>query len=133
VVLPVSAVPDLAVATPAPPPPRIKTWLTILTTATLAAGAGGFALLTRKAQGDFEGELNRVPNTRSTIEDARSRMVTFAAVTDALTVGSLVAGGVALYLGLSEGRTSREVAARARRPGISLAPTPRGLQAIGRF
>ena len=93
--------------------------------ATLAAGAGGFALLTRKAEGEFETELSRVPNTRSTIEDARSRMVTYAALTDALTVGSLVAGGVALYLGLSEGRpASKEVAARPRRPGISLSPTP---------
>jgi tetratricopeptide (TPR) repeat protein len=134
VVLPLSAVPDLAVATPAPPPPRIKTWLSILTTATLAAGAGGFALLARKAEGEFEAELNRVPNTRSTIEDARSRMVNYAALTDALTVGSLVAGGVALYLGLSEGRpASKEVGARPRRPGISLSPTPGGLQAIGRF
>jgi tetratricopeptide (TPR) repeat protein len=110
-----------------PAPSRLKTWLSVLTTGALAAGAGGFALLARQAHRDFDRELEQIPNTRASIEDARMRMVTLAAVTDALTVATLVAGGVAVYVGLSEGRPA------TREPALSLAPTLGGLQARGRF
>ena len=120
----------------APPPrSRIKTWLTLLTTGALAATTGAFAILTREAQRGFEQQLARVPNTRASIEDARTRMVTFAAVTDALAVGTLVAGAASLYVGLTEGRgAARESAPpRRRRVEVSLAPGLAGVQALGRF
>jgi tetratricopeptide (TPR) repeat protein len=122
--------------TGAPPArPRIKTWLTLLTTGALAATTGGFAILTREAQRDFEQQLARVPNTRASIDDARSRMVTFAAVTDALAVGTVVAGAVSLYVGLTEGRAPVRESAPVprRRVEVSLAPGLAGVQALGRF
>jgi hypothetical protein len=121
---------DLRAARPpadeAPARPRLKTWLSLLTTGALAATTGGFALLTRQAHRDFERELGRIPTTRGAIEDNRLRMVTFAAVTDALAVGTVIAGGVAIYMGVTEGRSSRE-------PSLAVGPTLSGLQARGRF
>jgi tetratricopeptide (TPR) repeat protein len=122
--------------TPPPPRPRIKTWLSVLTTGVLAAGAGSFALLTREAHTNFERQLARIPNTKDSIESARKRMVTYAAVTDGLAVSSLVAGAVALYVGLTEGNTppTRERAAPPRRgPQVTLGATSSGVQAVGRF
>ncbi len=119
-------------AAPAPRP-RIKTWLTLLTTGALAATTGAFALLTREAHADFDQQLARIPNTRTSIEDARSRMVTFAAVTDALAAGTLVAGAVSLYVGLTEGRDPAAPVNARKRVEVSLAPGAGGLQAVGRF
>ncbi len=106
-----------------PARPRLKTWLGLLTTGALAVTAGSFALLTREAHRDFEQELAQIPTTRPAIEQARRRMVTFAGVADALTVGTVIAGGVALYLGLTENRPPR------REPAFAL--TSDGVQ--GRF
>jgi hypothetical protein len=111
----------------APTRPRHKTWLSVLATGALAAAAGGFALATREAHKDFEQELGRVPNTRPSIEEARLRMVSFAAVTDALAVGTVIAGAIAVYVGLTEGRPP------SREPSFAINPTPGGLQAAGRF
>jgi tetratricopeptide (TPR) repeat protein len=118
-----------------PARPRVKTWLSLLTTGALAATTGGFALLTRDAKRDFEVQLDQIPNTRASIENARLRMVTFAAVTDALAVGTLIAGGVAIYMALTEGRPPNPEPTVSRRTTLqlSLGATPGGLLATGRF
>jgi tetratricopeptide (TPR) repeat protein len=120
-------------------PTRSKTWISLATAGVLASGTLVLGLLARDAKGEFETELARVPNTKAGIEDARTRMVRYAALTDAVGAAALMATGVTVYFALTEGRPrlTSAVAGGAprdpRRPGVSLSASPGGLRLDGRF
>jgi tetratricopeptide (TPR) repeat protein len=127
--------PDLqAAVAPSPSRSHLKTWLSVLVTGALAAGASGFAVLTHQARQDLEQKLVTIPDTRVAVEDAGLRIVTFAAITGALAVGTLVAGGVAFHYGLSDTRTGSQPPPPPR-PGLQLSfdAQPGRLLATGRF
>ena len=106
----------------------------MLATGVLAAAAGGFAILTHRAHGELERKLERNPDSRVALEDAGLRIATFAAITGALGVGTLVAGGVAVHYGLSEGLPAPSARPPARRGlQLSFGAKPGALLATGRF
>jgi tetratricopeptide (TPR) repeat protein len=135
----------IAVLVPDPPSPRApvatlyrtepasepmmsgRVWLGLGATAVVGAVAGGMALAARQAKKAFDAELNTFPSTRERLDRTRSRMVVLAAVTDGLTAGALVAGGITLYFAVS-GRQPR-ASSMALRLGVS----PGGLTVDGRF
>jgi hypothetical protein len=121
-------------ADPSRSSPHLKTWLSVLAAGTLAATAGGFALLTHRAQQDFERRLEEIPGGRGSAEGTSRRITTFAATTGAFAVGALVAGGVAIHYGLSEGRSGPGADPPAP-PGLQLSfgAGPGALLATGRF
>jgi tetratricopeptide (TPR) repeat protein len=114
--------------------PRLKTWLSLLATGTLAATAGGFALLTYRAHQDFERKLEEIPDSRVAVEGAGRRIATFAGTTGALAVAALVAGGLAIHYGLTEGRPGPPAHPPVSQGlQLSLGAQPGTLLATGRF
>jgi hypothetical protein len=86
-------------------PNRTAMWVGIGTTAAFAVGTGAFALLAKDAKSDFDRELTRFPTTKARIDDARSRMKTYAAITDGLGAATIVSGAVTAVIVLSSGGT----------------------------
>jgi hypothetical protein len=115
-------------ATPAPAASNknyTKMWVTLGVTGALGVGAGVFALTARQAKSAFETELNTFPNTKERIDEARSKMITYAALTDAFAAAALLSGALTVYFGLSDsGEPERKVA---------VTPTLGGVLVQGRF
>jgi tetratricopeptide (TPR) repeat protein len=90
----------VAVAAPAE---RTPLWISMGATGTSAALAIGFAVLTRSADARLERELERYPADTQSLDAARSRVSTLAAVTDVCIGVSALAAGLSLYFALSSG------------------------------
>jgi hypothetical protein len=89
------------VATAAAPAERTPLWIGMGAAGTSAALALGFAVLTRSADARLERELERYPADTKSLDAARSRVSTLAAVTDVCIGVSAVAAGLSLYFALS--------------------------------
>ena len=92
--------------------------------------------MTRDAEDEFEAELSRIPNTRETIDDSRSRMKRYAAITDALAAAAVVGAACTIYFALTEDGPTLERAGpgpAGSRTRLTLSPTPGGVQLGGRF
>lgn len=124
-------------------PRRLRTWISLAATGALAVSATAFAFVTRDAEDEFERELQRIPNDRQVIEDARTRMKRFAAVTDALAAAAVVGAACTVYFALTEdgpalgqergvARPGRP-APRGTGPRLTLSPTLNGVQLGGKF
>jgi tetratricopeptide (TPR) repeat protein len=122
-----------AASDPHPSRHRIKTLVSLLATGALAGSAASFALLTHRAQQDFDEQLAGLPDTRAALKNAHNRLATFAAVTGALALGTVVAGGVALYFGVTEGRPPARSPLARPALQLSLVATPVGVLATGSF
>jgi tetratricopeptide (TPR) repeat protein len=105
----------------APERERARLWLGVMATAGLGLATGAMAVATSRTQTSFESELAAFPSSKERIDHARSRMSTYAAITDGLLVAALAAGGVTAYLALT-GR---------HRLGIGLGPG--GITVAGRY
>lgn len=121
--------------TAAPPVERRQSALTIslTSTAVLAVGTASFAYLAFRAQQDLKDQLDTFPNTRDKIEDARSRSKLYGYITDACGAATLISGGVALYLALSDRGEPRGSGARKARQRIALVPSLGGVALVGGF
>jgi hypothetical protein len=104
-------------------------WIGVGTTAVLAVGTGAFALVTRDAKSEFDQELQRYPTTKARIDDARSRMKTYAAITDGLGAATIVSGVVTLLIAVSSGGTK----AQQGTDTIRIAPRIGGVTVSGSF
>jgi hypothetical protein len=104
---------DADLTASAPSQPRMKLWVAVASTATLAAATGVFALVTRNAHADFDRQLARVPNDRQTVDDARSRMSRYAIVADVLAGATALAAGVSIYFAFTESADSERRIATA--------------------
>jgi hypothetical protein len=114
-------------------PSRTGLIISLSTTAALAVGTGVFGYLALGAQKDLKDQVNTYPNTREKIEQARTRSKNLGYVTDALGAATLVSGGVALYLGLSNsGASTKPKSTRKSQPFV-LAPTVGGVVLLGNF
>jgi tetratricopeptide (TPR) repeat protein len=115
---------------------RTRTWISLAATGALVVSASAFAFVTRDAEDEFELELSRIPNTRETIEDSRSRMKRYAAITDALAAAAVVGAACTVYFALTDdGPTVERAGARPAGRGtrLTLSPTTNGLQVGGKF
>jgi tetratricopeptide (TPR) repeat protein len=103
----------LAGGSASPEKPRTKTVVSAATAAGLLVATGVFALLARNANTEFEHQLNRVPNDRANVDDARDRLSRYATIADVLAVGAAMATGVSIYFAFTEGsEPERRYAAR---------------------
>lgn len=100
-----AAAPSLATTAPKPQPAAASGHAALVTTlsmtAALAVGTGVCGYLALGAQRDLKDQVATFPNTRDTIEEARSRSRTYGTITDALAAATILSGGAALYLALT--------------------------------
>jgi hypothetical protein len=112
-------------------PSRVGLIVSLSTTAVLAAGTGVCGLLALRAQKNLNDQINTYPNTKSNIENARTRSKNYGYATDALGAATLLSGGAALYFVISHSSNSPK-SGKTNRP-IAVAPTLGGLVVEGRF
>jgi hypothetical protein len=126
-----------AAATPAQGSRRTAWMATLGVTAGCAVATGVFGALALGAKKDFDNQLNSVSTTNSPeatkgkIDSARSEMKTYAFVTDALGAATLIAGGVALYLVLTDQGEPAKKRGSKTRSAVQLTPTLGGMALYG--
>jgi hypothetical protein len=99
-------------------------------TGVCAVTAGVFGWLTARAKNDFDRDLDTVNVSPSQMDNHRSRLRTFALITDIAAAATVVSGGVSLYLVLA--RPSRGKAQLSKpSPFVALSPTPTGVALHG--
>ena len=114
-------------------PSRAGLIISLSTTAALAVGTGVFGYLALRAQKDLKDQINTYPNTKDTIDSARTRSKNFGYATDALGAATLISGGVALYFVLSHVGNSPTPKSGKTNKSIVLAPTLGGMVLGGAF
>jgi hypothetical protein len=110
---------------------RTAVWVGLGTTAAFAVGTGAFALLASNAKSDFDRELERFPTTKARIDDARSRMKTYAAITDGLGAATVVSGAVTLIIVVASG--GAKPGAQQGTDTIRISPRLGGVTVSGSF
>jgi hypothetical protein len=123
----VSAAPATEVSRPV----RAGVWIGLGTTTALAATAVVFGVLTGNADDDLDRELARFPANPGKIDDARSQLKLYAALTDGFTAGAIVSALVTTYVALSGPSHVESLESSATRP--RLVPTKNGFSVQGRF
>ena len=114
-------------------PSRTGLIVSVSATAALAVGTGVCGYLALGAQKNLNDQINTYPNTKNSIESARTKSKNYGYATDALGAASLVSGGVALYFLLSHnGDWSPPKSEKANKP-IVVAPTLGGMVVEGSF
>jgi hypothetical protein len=102
------AVSPSSVPPSSPPQSRSLAWIPWVITGTLGAGTAVTGALALNAKSSFDNELATFSGDSKGIEDARSRAKTFALASDVLLGATAVSLGVALYVTLVHGGSSRE-------------------------
>jgi len=110
---------------------RTALWIGVGTTAVLAVGTGAFALLAKDAKSDFDHALEQFPTTRARIDDARSRMKTYAAVTDGFGGATVVSGVVTIVIAVTSG--GAKVSPQQGTEPIRISPRIGGATVSGSF
>jgi len=108
-------------------PSRTGMILTLSTTAVLAVGTGVCGYLALRAQKNLNDQVNTYPNTKSNIENARTRSKNYGYVTDVLGGATLISGGLALYFAISHGSNSPTPKSGNTDKPIVVAPTCGGI------
>jgi tetratricopeptide (TPR) repeat protein len=90
----------------------------------LAIATGVFGLLALRAKSDFEGELGQIPNSKDSIDSARTKMKTYAYVTDGLGLATVASGVVSLVFLLTDSGSKKKSNAES---SVALVPTVGGL------
>lgn len=112
-------------------PSRIPLILSASVAATCAVATGVFGYLALDAQKKFKDQVNRFPNSRTEIEDARTQSKRYGYLTDGFAAATVVSGGIALYLALTHPWSKAKNTKRARE--IVFAPTLGGMAVQGAF
>jgi hypothetical protein len=121
-----------ASAPPAGEVNRTPFWISASSALALGGAALTFGLLARDANQALEDELDRYPADESDIDAARTRLRTYAGLTDATAVAALVATGFAIYYAIAPPRrraSARETSSRT----VKLAPAAGGVALHGTF
>jgi hypothetical protein len=90
-----------------PPPPRSIPWAGWAVTGGLTVGAVVTGVLALGASSDLKTERESAAATAESLSTAKSKVQTFALVTDILAGGAIVAGGVTLYFTLAGGSSEK--------------------------
>lgn len=113
--------------TPEKPP---VPWLAWTITGALGVGAAVTGILALGASNDLKDRRSQPDANRKDLDDGSNRTRTLALVSDLLLVGTVVAGGVSIYLTVSE--PSREPSARLKGP-VRLGVGPGAMTLTGGF
>lgn len=119
-------------------PGRTGLIVSLSTTAALAIATGVCGYLALGAQQDFKDQVATYPNSKDSIDNARSKSKNWGYVTDALGAATIVSGGVALYFALTHNaalqgpKTDKQQTEKKDR-SISWAPTVGGMVLQGSF
>jgi hypothetical protein len=119
--------------TPPPPPdsgssaPIVAGWAI---TGGFTVGAVILGIFALDASSDLETQRATAGSTREQLDDAQSKTVTFALVTDILAAGAIVAGGVSIFLTVrGSGSDDHAKANNTLKVGV----TPTGVRLLGTF
>jgi tetratricopeptide (TPR) repeat protein len=112
-------------------PTSSRTPLIVALTATgaCAVATGAFAWLTVRAKDDFDRDLNSFKVSGSQLNDDRSRLRTFAIVTDIVAAAAIASGGLSLYFAFTRSSSSSQSA--KPQPFMALTPMPGGVTLYG--
>jgi tetratricopeptide (TPR) repeat protein len=105
-------------------PPRIGLITSSVVTGGCALATGIFGILAMNAKRDFNSALDKIPNTKDNVDSARSKMKTYAHLTDAFGAATLVSGGVTLYFLLTDTASKRP---SSKKTSVALVPTVGGM------
>lgn len=105
-------------------------WLAWTITGALGAGTAITGILALGASNDLKDKRSQPDVNRKTLDDGSSRTKTLALVSDLLLVGTVIAGGAAIYLTVSE--PSKESAAQGKTP-LRLGLNPGSISLFGHF
>jgi hypothetical protein len=101
--------------------------LGLLVTGSCAVATVVFGWLAWNAKGDFERELGKIPNSKVSMDNARSTVKIYAYTSDAFAIATLLSAGVTGYF-LVSGKEVPDRSKHPRRPSsVSLAPTLGGV------
>jgi tetratricopeptide (TPR) repeat protein len=107
-------------------------WISVSTAVALGAATGAFGALASGANGALDRELNQLPAHPSDVSAARSKLKTFAALTDSFAAGTILAAGAAVYFFIDPPQSERE-----HEPGSAiharLGPSGSGFALTGSF
>lgn len=103
----------------------------LITSSVLAGGCavatGVFGILTLRARNDFDSELKHVPGSSQGVDDARSKMKSYALATDILGAATLLSAGAAVYFLFADNAPPQASKASGAKGSVALAPTVGGL------
>jgi len=115
---------------PAPPAPRIDRtalWTSLVATGALTGATVTFGLLTRRANATLDDQLSRFPAPRASVEAGRTRVRTFALLTDGFGAAAAAALGLSTYFFLSTDSPSDETPGKN---GLRAQIGPRGSSVV---
>lgn len=101
-------------------------------TGVCAVTAGIFGWLTVGAKNDLDRDLDTFDVSASQLDHDRSRLRTFALITDIAAAATLVSGGVSLYFVLARSSKGKPHVSKPS-PFVALSPTPTGVALQGRW
>jgi tetratricopeptide (TPR) repeat protein len=136
---PVTAAPSPVVKSPTETlesEPTKKTRRTMLAASvaaasTCAVATGVFGWLLLGAKNDFDAEVSKTSYSRTKAEDIRSKALTYQYLTDGFGIATLLAGGAALYLVLSDSRGQAQPRNSALRQTVAVVPSVGGVVVHG--
>ena len=114
-------------------PSRTGLIVSLSTTAALAVGTGVFGYLALRAQKNLNSQVETYPNTKNSIENARTKSKNYGYATDALGAATLISSSVALYCVFSRGSDSPAPKSGKTNTTVVLAPTVGGMVLQGSF
>jgi len=104
-------------------PRRTRVWVAYGAAVALGVGAATFGLLARRADKDLDADLGQFPGDRAQVDDDRSRLKTWAAMTDGFAGAALIAAGIGTYFLLAGPSVSDSEGPPRRSAQISLLPS----------
>jgi tetratricopeptide (TPR) repeat protein len=118
---------------PAKKPRRTMLAASVAAASTCAVATGVFGWLLLGAKHDFDAEVSKTPYSRTKAEDIRSKALTYQYLTDGFGIATLLAGGAALYLVLSDRGSPTQPKNSSLKQTIAVAPSVGGVVVHGRW
>lgn len=118
--------------------PGAAFWISLSATVLAGGATTVFALLTHKADNDYDTALNLYPGSQSQIDNARNDLKRNALLTDVCGAATLVGLASTMYFALSSSGTEKPKDSRVGNKGLSWGPVTDGHQQLlwhvsGRF
>lgn len=114
-------------------PRRTMLATSVVAASTCAVATGVFGWLLLAAKNDFDAEVSKTPYSRTKAEDLRSKALTYQYLTDGFGIATLLAGGAALYLALSDSSSPTQPQNSSLKQTVAVAPSVGGIVVHGRW
>lgn len=112
--------------------PNVGFWISLAATGIAAGGTVAFALITQKANDDYDKELQTFPGSASRLSDARDTLKRDALITDICAGVAVLGLGSTVFFAATGGK-KRTHASSANQLTVSTGPAGLGWQVRGRF